>query len=189
MQYKVSGSWPLNHNAILSIASTTGFAPSLPSGSTMDESREVREPARGGARVTGTREKRESLGTGSLRTRSAPLACAGTLSVFHRRTATRALATSELIPTNFRSRLPAISGAQSDSQRPCPRPWSACPVSIHSIRRLGQPFGEPPASAPLCRPRGGWAREWQSRDTKQGMDRTASVSASETPAHPSPQGG
>lgn len=33
MQYKVSGSWPLNHNAILSIASTTGFAPSLPSGS------------------------------------------------------------------------------------------------------------------------------------------------------------
>lgn len=118
MHYKVSGSWPRNRNAILSIASTAGFRPSLPSRSPWTKSREVRERARGGARVAGTREKRERLGTGSLRTRSPSLACAGTLPVFHRGTATRALATSQLIPTNFRSRRPAISGAQGDSQRP-----------------------------------------------------------------------
>lgn len=56
----------------------------------------------------------------------------------------------------FRAWLPALNllpgppGAQGDSQRPLPPPRFACPVSIHSVRPLAQPFGEPLASAALC---------------------------------------
>lgn len=151
MHYKVSGSWPRNHNAILSIGSTAGLPPSLPSGSPRTKSSEVRERARGGARVTGAREKHESLGTRSLRTRSPTPACAETLSVFHRGTATRALATSELLPTNFfargalrsRVRRATPSGGARD-----PGPPVQSPHSFHSAPGAALPRA-PGLGAPL----------------------------------------
>lgn len=154
MQYKVSGSWPLNHNTILSIASTAGFPPSLHSGSPWTKSREVRERARGGAGVTGTREKRERLGAGSLRTGSPFRACARTLSSSTARgTATRALAASELLPTNFRARLPATSGAQGDSQRPGRRPGPPVPSPFIPCGARGSRSASPGPRRPSAEPR------------------------------------
>lgn len=65
---------------------------------------------------------------------------------------------------------PALRDAQGDPQRPRPRPRLARPFPIHSVRSLAQPFREHPASAPLCGPPEGWAREWQCPDTKRGME-------------------
>lgn len=77
----------------------------------------------------------------------------GALSVFRRGTGQER---SPRLNLNFRSRLPALSGAQGDSQRPRPRRRFAGPITIHFVWPKGQHFREPSASVPLCGPREGW---------------------------------
>lgn len=114
----------------------------------------------------------------------------GAFSAFRPRAATGALATSKLMPTNFRSRLlsgpePALQDEQGDPQRPPPRPRPGPPVPSPFIP-LGPsaPFCELPASAPLRGPRGGWPREWQCPDARRGMEPDREPTASDRPARP-----
>lgn len=155
--------------------------------------RETRGPDSG--RVTGTGEKRvralgQEVSLPGVGHRPVP----GALSAFRPRTATRALATSKLTPTNFRSRLRRGPAAQrSRERRATPSGRARDPGS-----RVPFPFiqsGSWGSSSAGTRPRrlsasprapGRLGAGMAVPGTKRRMSGTASRRASATPAHPLP---